>query len=265
MELSAGRKVSIPTGVRHFFAGVYFTNLMRTKLPKITLIIFLILVFFVISSFRFQPPIIRHIFLSPAPTYDPLVEPPLPANPTELDLGENLYWHWCMTCHGDKGQGLTDEFRGIWEPEHQNCWARGCHTGRRDDLGFPIPTIVPAVVSKDHLAQFPSIQSFADFLKATHPPQSPGILKNEEYQAIALFVFSMNGRSPDTVTPITTKIPVSTPTATLHSPAISRPHSQTTLIVVLVLLALLVAGVLVILVRLRIHEKVDSQSEDPST
>jgi hypothetical protein len=237
---------------------------MQTTLSRIALIILLVLVFFGISSFRFQPPIIRHIFVSPAPTYDPLVEPPLPVNPTELDLGKNLYWHWCMTCHGDQGQGLTDEFRGIWEPEHQNCWARGCHTGRRDDLGFPIPTNVPAVVSEDHLAQFHSIRGFADFLKATHPPQSPGILKDEEYQAIALFVFSMNGRSPATVTPTTTRVPVLTPTVTLHSPAISRSLPKITMIGVLVFLALLLVAILVFWARPRLREKDAPQPEDQS-
>ena len=133
--------------------------------------------------------------VSTTPTYDPLVEPLLPENPTEYELGQNLYWHWCMTCHGDRGQGLTDEFRKIWEPEHQNCWGRGCHAGRSGDGGFPIPTSVPAIVNETHLSQFASVQDLSDFLRATHPPQSPGILKNEEYHAIALFVFTINERS----------------------------------------------------------------------
>jgi mono/diheme cytochrome c family protein len=151
---------------------------------------------------------------SPTPTYDPLVEPPLPEHPTELALGRNLYWHWCMTCHGDRGQGLTDEFRAVWEPEHQNCWARGCHAGRSGDGGFPIPTVVPALVDETYLARYPSVQELADFLKATHPPQSPGILKSDEYHAIALFVFGLNQRPtielPATNTPAPTFIPTST-------------------------------------------------------
>jgi hypothetical protein len=151
----------------------------------------------------------RQTVSSPTPTYDPLVEPPLPPNPTELELGQNLYWHWCMTCHGDRGQGLTDEFREIWEEDHQNCWARGCHAGRPGDLGFPIPTFVPGVVVEDHLVRFSSLREFAEFLKATHPPQSPGILKDEEYHAIALFVFTMNGRT------VEADIPIPTPTSTL--------------------------------------------------
>jgi cytochrome c len=174
---------------------------------------------------------------SPTPTYDPLVEPPLPSNPTEYELGRNLYWHWCMTCHGDRGQGLTDEFRGIWEPEHQNCWGRGCHAGRPGDEGFPIPTVVPALVNENHLAQFTSLPALADFLKATHPPQSPGILKTEEYHAIALFVFTLNKRSLVSVPITDTPTPASTPTRALipSEEAVSRtsPGNATIILVIL--------------------------------
>jgi hypothetical protein len=160
----------------------------------------------------FQATTARQNSLTPTPTYDPLEEPPLPPNPTEYELGRNLYWHWCMTCHGDRGQGLTDEFRGIWEPEHQNCWGRGCHSGRPGEEGFPIPTVVPALVDEQHLARFSCLQELADFLEATHPPQSPGILKREEYQAIALFVFTMNARPPVDIS--FTETPVPAPTST---------------------------------------------------
>lgn len=175
---------------------------------KFALLLFPLLVWF--GSLPFQVHAAQQGTLSPTPTYDPLAEPLLPPNPTEFELGRNLYWHWCMPCHGDRGQGLTDEFRGIWEPEHQNCWGRGCHAGHREDQGFPIPTVVPALVNDSHLTQFLSVQGLADYLQATHPPQSPGILKAEEYHAIALFVFTMNGRSvvdiPVTETPTLTPI-----------------------------------------------------------
>lgn len=150
--------------------------------------------------------------ISATPTYDPLVEPPLPEQPTEYELGRNLYWHWCMTCHGDRGQGLTDEFRGIWEPDHQNCWGRGCHAGRPGDEGFPIPTVVPALVDDTHLGKFASVQDLADYLRATHPPQSPGILEDDNYHAIALFVFTMDGRQTVTISTTSTLVPSTTPT-----------------------------------------------------
>ena len=179
-------------------------------LHRLTFIVLPLIALFGTYAFQLKMPAAQQGAASPTPTYDPFVEPPLPPNPTEFELGRNLYWHWCMPCHGDRGQGLTDQFRGLWEPEHQNCWERGCHAGRQEDTGFPIPTIVPALVSADHLSQFSSLQSLADFLKATHPPQSPGILKGEEYHAIALFVFTMNNRSP--TQPLPTPPPASTPT-----------------------------------------------------
>lgn len=173
---------------------------------------------------------------SPTPTYDPLVEPLLPDDPTELELGQNLYWHWCMTCHGDHGQGLTDEFRGIWDTEHQNCWGRGCHAGHPGDLGFPIPTVVPELVNATHLAQFVSVQQLSDFLKATHPPQSPGILESEEYHAVALFVFSMNERPLINIPVTDTPAPTQSPTVVPSQKSGARPFPTGAIIVLMVLL-----------------------------
>jgi hypothetical protein len=156
-----------------------------------------------------------------------------------------------MTCHGDKGQGLTDEFRSIWEEDHQNCWARGCHAGHPGDMGFPIPTIVPALVSDSQLVQFTSVQALSDFLKATHPPQSPGILKAEEYHAIAIFVFTMNARMLDTRdTPTITPIPA-TPawTTTLLPVQNSKPGALAMFL--LPVFGMLVVGIFILIIKSR--------------
>jgi len=190
---------------------------MKT-LYKFAVVFLLLLASFVAQPF--QTTIAHQEVASPTPTYDPFVEPLLPLNPTDYELGQNLYWHWCMTCHGDRGQGLTDEFRDIWEPDHQNCWAHGCHAGKEGDMGFPIPTVVPGVVKENRLSQFSSVQELSDYLKATHPPQSPGVLKDEEYDAIALFVFTMNGRLPVSVS--STPTPVSIETVVPSQPPASH-------------------------------------------
>ena len=174
--------------------------------------------------------------ISPTPTYDPLAEPPLPEDPTDFELGRNLYWHWCMPCHGDRGQGLTDEFRAIWEPDHQNCWDRGCHGGQGMEGGFPIPTIVPGIVNETHLAHFAAVQELSSYLEKSHPPQSPGILESREYLAIAHFVFSMNGRSLIRIPAATTPTPAVTATsAPAHMPA-SRSFPVSVVIVAAILL-----------------------------
>jgi hypothetical protein len=148
----------------------------------------------------------------PTPTYDPLAQPELPPNPTELEMGRYLFWRHCMPCHGDVGQGLTDDFRVLWE-EHQNCWERGCHSGKQGDEGFPIPTVIPAIVTEDHLSQFTSEEELSEYLKATHPPQHPGYLEYKEYHDIAVILFKMNNRSPDENIAVPTSSPV--PTFTL--------------------------------------------------
>ncbi len=168
---------------------------------------------------------------TPTATYDPLAEPFLPENPSELELGRNRYWHNCMTCHGDVGQGLTDEFRAVWPDDHQNCWEHGCHGGNRDDEGFPIPTYVPPLVNNSKLGQFSSQQGFFEFLKSTHPPQSPGILEDAEYQTIVRYVFKMNDRSLEEPTrvPTITPTPTTTPTPTVI-PAANTPLSPTIMV-----------------------------------
>jgi hypothetical protein len=157
----------------------------------------------------------------PTPTYDPLAQPELPPNPTELEMGRYLFWRHCMPCHGDVGQGLTDEFRVLWE-DHANCWDRGCHGGRKEDEGFPIPTLVPAIVTGNHLMQFTSEDDLFEYLKATHPPQYPGFLEDEEYHDIALIVFKMNERPMDRAVAIPSPMPavtfVPTYTATPNPP-----------------------------------------------
>ncbi len=209
--------------------------MMKTR-SKPVLLFLPLLVLFIVSPF--QEAMLWQDIASPTPTYDPFKEPPLPPYPTKYELGRNLYWHWCMTCHGDRGQGLTDEFRRIWDPDHQNCWARGCHSGRPGETGLPIPTVVPPLVDEDHLVQFSSQEALADFLKATHPPQKPGILKREEYQAIALFVFTMNGRASDGAPITETPTPILTQTLPLSRASDLRSFRASAIVMLIIAIVL---------------------------
>jgi len=129
------------------------------------------------------------------PESDRLAEPVLPESPTQVDIGRNLYYFHCMPCHGDRGQGLTDEFREIWDEDHQNCWGRGCHTGRAELEAFPIPRTIPAVIAPPHtLGAFQTAEDLFTFLRATQPPQRPGALSDAEYWALTSFLLHENGR-----------------------------------------------------------------------
>lgn len=131
---------------------------------------------------------------APTPGPDRLAEPILPAEPTQYEQGRHLYWLHCMPCHGDRGQGLTDEFRALWEEDHQNCWARGCHAGRAGDEGFPLPRTIPAVIAAPSQSDYyASPQAVFEYLQATHPPQRPGALRDDEYWAVSDFLLRENG------------------------------------------------------------------------
>lgn len=183
----------------------------------------------------------------PTPTYDPLAQPELPPNPTDLEMGRYLFWRHCMPCHGDVGQGLTDEFRVLWE-EHANCWDRGCHGGKRDDEGFPIPTVVPPIVTEDHLWRFTSERELFAYLKATHPPQYPGHLEDEEYHDIALTLLTMNDRPLDEVIAVpspavsSTPVPVASPSS-LPQPADNASSADVVLVAGLVIAFLIIAAI----------------------
>ncbi len=126
---------------------------------------------------------------SPTPEPDPLAIPVLPDNPSPIDLGRVTYYYHCMPCHGDKGQGLTDEWRGVWVEDHQNCWSRGCHGGKPDDEGFPIPRFVPPVMPPyASLARYGSVDDLSEFLHTSHPPQSPGVLDEADCQNLAAYL-----------------------------------------------------------------------------
>lgn len=131
----------------------------------------------------------------PQPTPDVLDVPVMPDNPTEVQVGEVVYYYNCMPCHGDHGQGLTDEFREIWVEDHQNCWAVGCHGGRVSDEGFPIPKYIPPVSARpDQLLRFSDPEDLFAYLAQTHPPQRPGVLEDEEYWAVTALLLYDNQR-----------------------------------------------------------------------
>src|SRR6185436_21117658 len=99
-----------------------------------------------------------------APTVDRLAAPPTAANPNQADTGAQLYWLHCQPCHGDRAQGLTDEWRAQYPPEDQNCWNSGCHGQQPYANGFILPTQVPALVGAGTLGRFATAADLHNFI-----------------------------------------------------------------------------------------------------
>jgi cytochrome c len=124
---------------------------------------------------------------------DRLAPPPTVYPPTQADLGAQVYYQVCMACHGDRGQGLTDEWRQVLDPPDRNCWQSGCHNPHHPPDGFVFPKVVPAVVGAGVLEQFQTAANLHAFIQSKMPFQAPGSLKEDEYWQLTAFLLRANG------------------------------------------------------------------------
>ena len=97
------------------------------------------------------------------PVLDRLAQPPTVYPPTQADLGQQTYYFVCMTCHGDRGQGLTDEFRALIGTPDSNCWSAHCHGLDHPREGFVFPHVVPPVVGDVMRERFATALQLNDF------------------------------------------------------------------------------------------------------
>ena len=133
----------------------------------------------------------------PTPTGDRLAAPPTVENPSQADTGAQVYWLNCQPCHGDVGQGLTDDWRAQYPPEDQNCWESGCHGDRPYEAGFTLPQFVPAVIGPNTLTRFASVADLHGYISRSMPFNAPGNLSEAEYWELTAFLMRANGLPPD--------------------------------------------------------------------
>lgn len=127
------------------------------------------------------------------PTQDRLAQPTLPAQPSQADQGSQVYWLSCLPCHGDVGQGLTDEFRDAYPEEDRNCWNSGCHGERPYENGFKLPKTVPAVIGSGTLQKFADASVLYGYIRGAMPYWKPGSLTDEEAWQVTAFILRQNG------------------------------------------------------------------------
>lgn len=137
---------------------------------------------------------------APAPAPNRLAAPPLPPNPSQADRGAQVYYQVCMACHGDRGQGLTDEWRSAWG-EDSNCWASECHGPNHPPWGFKINRdCCKAVIGPDTLTKFKNAQELFDYISKYMPWWKPGYLKVEEFWQVTAFLMRAHNALPNQVT-----------------------------------------------------------------
>ena len=167
------------------------------RLPSISLGIALLLAGLFFDNGAARVPQAVTSIASPLGTPDRLAQPTLPAAPSQADRGAQVYWLSCLPCHGDRGQGLTDEFRAAYPPEDRNCWDSGCHGERPYENGFKLPAGIPALVGADALQKFPNAAVLQAYIQAAMPFWKPGSLAEDDSWAVTAFLLRQNGLRDD--------------------------------------------------------------------
>ncbi len=127
---------------------------------------------------------------------DRLLKPTLPAQSTMADVGSQVFWLYCLPCHGDRGQGLTDEFREVYPPEDRNCWTSGCHGKRPYENGFTLPVRVPPLIGPSTLLRFNTALELHDYIRQAMPWQDPGSLPDDAAWQVTAFLAREHGSDP---------------------------------------------------------------------
>lgn len=118
----------------------------------------------------------------------------LPADATQLEYGAEVYRLVCKACHGDKGQGLTDDWRAQWAPEDQNCWQSKCHALNHPPDGFYMPP-VPAVIGQPVMA-FGNALNLYTYTHKYMPWHDRGSMTEKESWSVTAYLLKINGIDP---------------------------------------------------------------------
>ena len=171
---------------------------MKKALPPALLLAILAPMLLFLSGLSFQDggQAALQVTATPTPDAARLLEPTQPANPGQADIGAYDYWLNCMPCHGDMGQGLTDEFRQLYPEEDRYCWGSGCHHEtqyNKEGYGFPIPTVVPPVIAPAALEKFGNAAALFEYIHVAMPREAPASLEDDVYWQLVAFLLRENG------------------------------------------------------------------------
>jgi mono/diheme cytochrome c family protein len=128
------------------------------------------------------------------PTEDSWIIVDLPEDATQLEYGAEVYRLVCKACHGDKGQGLTDDWRAQWAPADQNCWQSKCHARNHPPDGFYMPQ-VPKVLGQP-IRGFGTALNLYTYTHNYMPWHDRGSMTEKESWSVTAYILSINGIDP---------------------------------------------------------------------
>lgn len=138
---------------------------------------------------------------SATPTFDMrrLDKPQMPPVRSQVDEGQLIYWGICLACHGDRGQGLTDEWRFGAFGEDNNCWKSHCHGKNHPQQGFEMPKTLtfPSLSSAGSLGRFQTAQQLYDYVVEMMPWWKPHSLGPEKAWQVTAYLLRMKGNLPN--------------------------------------------------------------------
>ena len=128
------------------------------------------------------------------PTEDSWIIVDLPEDATQLEYGTEVYRLVCKACHGDKGQGLTDDWRAQWAPEDQNCWQSKCHALNHPPDGFYMPQ-VPKVLGQP-VRGFGTALNLYNYIHDYMPWHDRGSMTQKESWSVTAYILKINDVDP---------------------------------------------------------------------
>jgi len=163
-----------------------------------------------------------------------------------------------MPCHGDQGQGLTDEFRNRqYPPEEANCWTSGCHGARPYENGFTLPKTIPALIGRNTLTKFATARNMFDYMRTAMPFNAPGSLSQEQYLQLLAYLLEQNSfvttgsqLDLDSLQQINLR-PAPLPTSAAEAAATLPDNFSSALLIGVIILGTVVVAVLVLRRRSR--------------
>lgn len=139
----------------------------------------------------------------------------MPPNPSQADLGAEVYFQICLACHGDWGQGLTEEWRHTWG-EDKNCWQSKCHAPNHPPWGFEIPKYAPPLLGVGSLSRYQTAEELHENIALTMPWWNPGSLTEDQAWEVTAYLLRERGELSNEITLDESNAPV----IQLHRPAV---------------------------------------------